>query len=103
MYTNGFDNSIALTKHFGDHGLEFSATDGQQYLMLADHFCGVSPVPPGVRECVRRSGDVVRYNPSTEEFAVLSASRFIRTYFKPDPARHGAGTNLQYFIENCAR
>jgi filamentous hemagglutinin len=37
------------------------------------------------------------YNPSTNEFAVVTSNGIIRTYFKPDPAIHGYKTNLDYY------
>ena len=102
MYTHGFDSPIALTEHFGDHGLEFSATDEQHYLMLAITFAGVTASLWGSRmyQAIRRFSAI---QSEYRRIRVLSASRFIRTYFKPDPLRQGAGSNLQYFLENRAR
>jgi filamentous hemagglutinin len=48
-------------------------------------------------EKTRPNGDVVRYNPATDEFGVVKPDGTIRTYYKPDPARHGRPTNLDYF------
>jgi filamentous hemagglutinin len=39
----------------------------------------------------------VRYNPTTEEFGVISANGSIRTYYRPDPAVHGYSTHAEYF------
>jgi filamentous hemagglutinin len=51
----------------------------------------------GVLEKVRANGDIVRYNPATEEFGVVTKDGVIRTYYKPNPAIHGEPTNLDYF------
>jgi hypothetical protein len=48
-------------------------------------------------ETIRPNGDVVRYDPTTDEFGVVNADGTIRTYYKPDPAVHGYPTNLDYF------
>ena len=48
-------------------------------------------------EKVRPNGDIVRYNPAINEFGVVSSKGDIRTYYKPDPAVHGKGANLDYF------
>jgi hypothetical protein len=37
----------------------------------------------GIQTFVRANGDTLFYNPSTNEFAVLSKENIIRTYFKP--------------------
>ena len=74
-----------------------------QYLKLADEFCGGPKSPGSVLECVRKSGDLVRYSTQTEEFGVVSSQGFIRTYFKPVSAAHGFASNLDYFNYNCER
>ncbi|MEU7583764.1 hypothetical protein AB0B50_40005 [Streptomyces sp. NPDC041068] len=45
----------------------------------------------------RSNGDVLRFNPRTNEFGVKDPSGVPRTYFKPDPTSHGYPTNLDYF------
>jgi filamentous hemagglutinin len=54
----------------------------------------------GRREKVRSDGDVVRYNPNTDEFGVGSSGGSICTYYKPDPAVHGKRSNLEYFDDH---
>jgi pyocin large subunit-like protein len=39
----------------------------------------------------------VRFNPETDEFGALTRDGRIRTYYRPDPKRHGFPTNLDYF------
>lgn len=43
------------------------------------------------------NGDIVRYNPGTDEFGVVSSGGSICTYYKPDPAVHVKSSNLDYF------
>jgi hypothetical protein len=52
----------------------------------------------------RSRGDVVRFDPATDEFGVLSATGEVRTYFKPVPGvTHTRSTNLEYFEVSCLR
>jgi filamentous hemagglutinin len=89
---------LKLQDHFTRHGGDFGASTAAEYEQQAAGFL-TGPRGAGVLEKVRPfpNGDVVRYNPATEEFGVLSPNGTIRTYFKPDPAVHGYPTNLDYF------
>lgn len=49
-------------------------------------------------EKARPNGDIVLYNPGTDEFGVVSSRGDIRTYYKPDTAVHGKGSNLDYLM-----
>lgn len=70
------------------------------YLILADRFLG-GPLPPGSHECQRPDGDLVRYNPTTDEFGVLDTrTSSIRTYFRLPGTK---AWNLAYFHTNCGR
>ncbi|WP_168734251.1 two-partner secretion domain-containing protein [Pseudothauera nasutitermitis] len=91
-----FADQAKLDDHFARHGSDFGARNALEYQSQADRFLTVSK-PVGVLEKVRPNGDVVRYNPATDEFGVISSSGNIRTYYKPDPAVHGKGSNLDYF------
>ena len=63
-------------------------------------------------QCERPQGDLVRYDPSTDEFGVLGADGYIRTYFVAVPCAsmpsgtrdcHNEPTNLDYFRQECKR
>lgn len=56
-----------------------------------------------VMQAVRKNGDIVRYNPKTKQFGVVRKDGVIRTYFKPDPAKHKLKTNEDYFRQEAAR
>jgi len=74
-----------------------------EYEALADTFLG-GPNDPNTLECIRRrDGALLRYNPVTNEYGVLRKNGIIKTYFKPDVARHKKPTNFDYFIEECAK
>lgn len=70
--------------------------------------------PPGIEECRRESsGDLVRFNPMTQEYGVANQERFVLTYFKPRPCAsiphwlpkvncHGEKDNMEYFRRECS-
>jgi hypothetical protein len=92
-----FADSVKLQQHYADHGTDFGAKSAAEYELQANRFLN-DPKPPGVLEKTRPgSGDIVRYNPTTQEFGVVKPDGTIRTYYKPDPAIHGKPTNLDYF------
>ena len=51
---------------------------------MADNFL-TSPKAVGVLEKVRPNGDILRYDPVTNSFGVISSNGAIRTYYKPTP------------------
>lgn len=91
-----FADKSKLDDHFARHGSDFGAKNALEYQAQADKFLTASK-PAGVLEKTRANGDIVRYNPGTDEFGVVSSGGSIRTYYKPDPAVHGKGSNLDYF------
>jgi filamentous hemagglutinin len=85
-----------LLDHFERHGADFGAISPSEYERMASDILRQSN-PEVALEKIRKNGDIVRYNPSTEEFGILSKDGVIRTYYKPDPSVHGLKTNLEYF------
>jgi filamentous hemagglutinin len=83
-------------EHFQKHGSNCGAASAAAYGAMAKTFL-TRPFVVGTLEKTRTNGDVIRYNPNTEEFGVISAAGVVRTYFIPDPAAHGYPTNLAYF------
>ena len=92
----GFANESTLLDHFARHGAELGAESASEYAAQAENFLK-GPLAEGGLERIRINGDLVRFNPATDEFGVLSQKGVIRTYFKPDPAVHGFTSNLEYF------
>ena len=93
-----FGNQSRLEDHYERHGADFGATDAVDYERRADGFL-TGQRNSDTLERVRENGDVVRYNPNTDEFGVVSKDGVLRTYFKPDPSVHGRPSNLDYFNE----
>lgn len=81
LITKGFEKQIKLLRHFQDHRLDFNSASPQAYETAADTFMS-SPLNPPVKECIRTNGDVIRYNPATQEFGILDSSRYIITYYR---------------------
>jgi hypothetical protein len=118
MQTNGFLNPRQLNRHYASHGAEFGANTATDYQALADMFLGATRVQP-IEECVRGKGDIVRFNPTTDEYGVLDSGGTIRRYFKPLPCAslrgpikiamqqsgrcHGHASNLLYFQSECKK
>jgi hypothetical protein len=78
-----FANSSALQDHFDRHGADFGAESADQYQSSASALLS-GPLPAGVLQITRSNGDIVRFNPETNEFGVASPTS-IRTYFIPNP------------------
>jgi hypothetical protein len=91
-----FGSDAKLLDHFNRHGGDFGHTTAAGYQAAADRFM-MSNRGAGILEKVRPNGDVVRFNPATNEFGVSSKDGVLRTYYRPDPAVHGKPTNLDYF------
>lgn len=95
---NGFANHKKLIKHFDKHKNEFNPpfANTQDYGQAAERFLtGLLPV--GTLEKIDSKSDIVRYNPTTEEYGVITKRGKIRTYFIPDPKKHPYPTNLDFF------
>lgn len=82
-------------RHYKDHGVDFSAKNALDYVKQARDFLLNPPI--GTLTLVRLDGDIVRYEPATNTFGVVTPSGVPRTFFKPNPAIHGFPTNLDYF------
>jgi len=90
--TKGFRDPPDLSDHFIKHGSRLGIADENAYAERADDFLGRSR-EPGVYEFRRPwNNDLVRYDPATEEFGVLSEDGYIKTYYKPEPARQMRST-----------
>jgi hypothetical protein len=91
-----FASDAKLNRHYAKHGDDFGAESIEEYASQADDFL-TGDRGLGTLELVRSDGTVVRYNPDTDEFGLVSPDGVIYSYYKPDPAEHGYDTNLEYF------
>ncbi|MBK9493743.1 MAG: hypothetical protein IPO08_04200 [Xanthomonadales bacterium] len=97
MWTSTRSGSIAENafRHFKDHGADFGARNAVEYVRMAQDF--LHNPPSGVLSKTRVNGDVVRFDPVTNAFGVMDKTGAPRTFYVPDPGKHGYPTNLDYF------
>lgn len=93
-----FGSEAQLKDHFDRHGGDFGAKDAGDYQSKAAGFLTGAP-KDGVQQFTRKNGDVVRFDPKTNEFGVVKKDGTIKTYYKPDPQVHHHATNQDYFNE----
>jgi hypothetical protein len=91
-----FANEQVLIDHFVDHGAEFGLKAASEYEAQAGQFL-ITAANSDIRQKILDDGDVVRFNPKTNEFGILSPDGRIRTYYILDTARHPNQSNLDYF------
>ncbi len=95
-----FKHRYSLERHFVRHGHEFHAASADEYERLAEAFM-MEQLRAGALECRRTNGDLVRFDPRTNEFGVLSAAGHIATFMIVQPLPGDQQTPLQYFRSNC--
>jgi filamentous hemagglutinin len=84
------------------HLAEVGALTCTDYVLKALDFV-TKAATKTMMECRRSLGDIIRYDTSTGEFGVYSNDGYLRSYFKPDPAKHGLASNLLYFQQECSK
>lgn len=100
----GFITKVDRDDHFQSHNPEFKPP----FASAADYeAAGVAflsgALTGNMMECVRRNGDIVRYDRATSEFAICDSYGALRTYYKPDPAVHKQKDNVSYFRGQCLK
>ena len=102
-FTKGFSDALLRQRHFDKHRLHFQVLTALEYEALADQFLG-GPLPQSAFECERANGDVVRYDPTTNEFGILCQHNCIVTYYKPTGLdRRRYPTNYHYWRRQCLK
>jgi hypothetical protein len=90
-----------LQDHYQKHRREFGVGSVSQYDGLARGFL-YGPLGPNTYEVMRlHDRFTLRYNVATNELGFLNASGQIESYYKPDVAKHGLTSNLEYFFSLC--
>ncbi|MFC3384354.1 outer membrane protein assembly factor BamB family protein [Couchioplanes azureus] len=83
--------------HYKDHGKDFpDVQNALQYARKARDWFD-NPTPTTLTKVRDWNGDVVRFDPETDYFGVMTKDGTPRTFYKPDPEQHGFPTNLDYF------
>ena len=101
---NGFLTRLDREDHFQNHQHEFDPpfTTVEEYETAAMAFL-TTPSTSAIMEGVRRNGDIVRYDPLSNEFAICDRDGTILTYFKPTPVVHRERDNVTYFRKQCLK
>ena len=102
----GFRSWRATENHFGCHASRLTDLAGKSIYTSREYERSAKDFAWGIgldscRQCKNRDGETVRFDTSTEEFAVISCDGFIKTYFIPDPYEHRAASNRAYFERQC--
>jgi len=104
-----FANPSLLAQHYAKHVTgtilksggpdmsEFSSAG--EYLSAAQRFLS-EPLREGAMEIARKGGDLVRFDPGTGYFGVLSPDGIIRTFFRPDGP---LADQIAYFLSQSNR
>lgn len=85
-----------LERHFADHGKDFGATSKVQYAHMATDFFHQSRTKGYLRK-VAPNGIQRIYDPSTNTFGSYNPNGTTRTFFKPNPIKHGRLTNMDFW------
>jgi hypothetical protein len=102
LLTKGFGPGERF-RHFTKHVQKrrnIAAVDEMAYEAMADQFLGGAK-KPSTLECTRAGGDLVRFDCKTDEYGICDVGGFIRTYFRPEPSRHGLSSNFHYMCRDC--
>ena len=91
-----FANQDLLNDHFLDHGSDFGARSETDYEMQAGNFL-TDRSNLDILERSNYSGDLIRFNPRTNEFGILSPSGQIRTCYILERANQKFPSNMDYF------
>jgi hypothetical protein len=91
--TDSWGNLKTLDDHFARHGADFGATSADDYARQASDFLQ----QPGTLTKIDPKTGVIRvYDPTTAAFGAYNPTGTTRTFYIPDPAKHGYPTNLDY-------
>jgi len=61
------------------------------------------PLPPGVKECKRADGGIVRFDPAVAAFGTMSKDKRIYTYMLVLPPFDPGQTAESYFERACKK
>lgn len=79
-----FRNSKLLNQHYEKHGIEMGFSSAEEYEKAA---VAVLNNPNVLHKTEKEDGDDVYYVEATNEFVVVSADGYLRTYFLPDAGK----------------
>ena len=86
-----------LGDHFARHGADFGAVSADDYAQQAADFLRQSQIR-GLPTKVDSDGVIRIWDPATDAFGAYNSDGTTRTYYKPDPLKHGYASNQDYFL-----
>jgi pyocin large subunit-like protein len=97
----GFWDAFEREEHFLKHRALFDARTAEEYEARAVSFLRGPVAPPVLLDCFDSSGDYLRFNTITHEFAVMAPDGTVISYYKLYGDRWK--TALDRFKDKCAR
>jgi pyocin large subunit-like protein len=94
---NHWGDPATLQDHFDRHGPDFDSSTKEQYAQQAHELYVERFSDPNVK--VRRDslGTTRMWEPSTNMFGAYNGDGSTRTFYRPDPAKHGCQSNEAYW------
>ncbi|KAA3610784.1 MAG: hypothetical protein DWQ01_07685 [Planctomycetota bacterium] len=89
-------NPRTLVDHFKRHGADFGAKNVDDYAQKASAFLRRSQREK-LPTKIDKDGIIRVWDPATNTFGSYNANGTTKTFFKPDPAKHGRPTNQGYW------
>jgi pyocin large subunit-like protein len=90
--------------HFWTHNDEFRPHFASADAYEAAAVAFLTEAPGGsIMECTRRNGDLLRYDPVANVFAIVDRGGFVKTFYRPNPAIHKQTSNIEYFRGQCSK
>lgn len=106
-YTLGFKSPLHRADHFKRHRTRLQIPDGKLYERIyeriADRFLGLPKSSNAVEFSRPWNDDLFRYDKKRNVMGILDRNTYIKTYFRPDPSKHGLATNMDYFNSERAK
>jgi hypothetical protein len=87
----------SLPDHFDRHGSDLRCTSDAEYAYRASEFLQRSQAEGLPTKIDPTDGTIRVYDPDTNTFGSYNADGTTKTFYKPDPERHGYDSNWQYW------
>lgn len=85
-----------LADHFARHGADFGARTADEYARMSSAFLQRAQ-RQGLPTKIDARGTIRVYDRRTNTFGSYNASGTTKTFYKPDPAKHGYSSNEAYW------
>ncbi|PYV51818.1 MAG: hypothetical protein DMG98_25335 [Acidobacteria bacterium] len=90
-------NPKTLADHFRNHGGDFGAASAEEYAQMASAFLQQALANGYPVKIDPSSGDILATDPTYNTFGAYKSNGTTKSFYKPDPAKHGFPTNKDYW------